>query len=457
MGRRLGSLRYILRYILRAGIFESSGGTIWQVGKLFVILQIMNCKRILINRFYRVALSAVTVALSCLAASAADVQAAVDRMVASGAVDAEGTAVLVVDLASGETVGEYNAERALLPASVLKCVTTASLLETAGPQWRYTTVAYIDGRVRDGVLRGNVIVVGSGDPTLNSLCEPLSNDFVVEIVDALKSQGISRIEGRVIIDESAFEGPATPPSWHPDDLKHSYGTGSHGLNFENNARGDRSVANPAAVFQQRLQSALTDAGIGLESKVVAQSNRRKLVAHSSPVLSDIMSSCMMRSDNMFAESLLRTYALRRGMSGSTDVAAGLESDYWRERGLPMEGVNIVDGSGLSRQNRMTARFLGGVLEQMSGNVDYAAFFPLAGQEGTLKKFLADTPLETYIAMKTGSMRGVQCYAGYKVDEDFAPTHVVVIIGNDFKSRESFRKAVEHMLLEAFSDNTDIKI
>ena len=116
----------------------------------------------------------------------------------------------------------------------------------------------------------------------------------------------------------------------------------------------------------------------------------------------------------------------------------------------MEGVEIIDGSGLSRQNRVTAEFMNGILTQMSGDATYASFFPLAGQEGTLKKFLAETPLDSYIAMKTGSMKGIQCYAGYKLDEDYVPTHSVVIIMNDIVGkRDRLRKAAENMLLDIF--------
>lgn len=381
--------------------------------------------------------------------SAADMQPAVDRMMASGAADPNGTAVMIIDLESGEVAASYGADKSLLPASVMKAVTTASLLNAVGPQWRYVTSVYIDGNIRDGVLNGNLIIVGSGDPSLNCKCEPKSDDFVEEIVNALKTKNISKIKGRIIIDQSAFEEPCIPPSWQQGDLKYAYGTGCHGLNFENNASGDKSVANPSAVFEQRLLGCLRSNGIQLDSEVVAQGNRRKLTGHVSPSLADIMTSCMMRSDNMFAESLLRTYALRKGEKGATDVAARLETEYWKGRGLPMDGVRIIDGSGLSRENRLTAGFLASVLKVMADNVDYASFFPLAGQEGTLKKFLADTPLATYIALKTGSMKGVQCYAGYKVDEDFAPTHIVVVIGNDFRDRARFRSAVERMLLDAF--------
>ena len=90
-----------------------------------------------------------------------------------------------------------------------------------------------------------------------------------------------------------------------------------------------------------------------------------------------------------------------------------------------------------------------VLCKMSSNPYYASFFPLAGQEGTLKKFLVGTPLEGYIAMKTGSMKGIQCYAGYKLDENYTPTHSVVVIMNEMGDRAQARKAVEQMLLKTF--------
>lgn len=104
---------------------------------------------------------------------------------------------------------------------------------------------------------------------------------------------------------------------------------------------------------------------------------------------------------------------------------------------------------------MTAEFIAGVLQEMSDNVDYASFFPLAGQEGTLRKFLASTPLDSYIALKTGSMNGIQCYAGYKLDDEYAPTHVVVVILNSLpRGRQEAREAVEKFLLECFSPATN---
>lgn len=163
-----------------------------------------------------------------------------------------------------------------------------------------------------------------------------------------------------------------------------------------------------------------------------------------------MRSCMMRSDNLFAESFLRTYSALEGGDGSTVSGADKELELWKKSGAPMQGVTIVDGSGLSRTDRVTARFMESVLRKMKDNVEYASFMPLAGQEGTLKSFLAGTPLDSYIAMKTGSMNGIQCYAGYKLDEEFAPTHAIVVILNALPAgRPAARAAVEKMLLDIF--------
>lgn len=115
----------------------------------------------------------------------------------------------------------------------------------------------------------------------------------------------------------------------------------------------------------------------------------------------------------------------------------------------MQGVNIVDGSGLSRQNRVTSDFMAHVLRKGSSDPYYASFFPLAGQEGTLKRFLNGTPLEGYVAMKTGSMNGIQCYAGYKLDDDYVPTHLIVVMLNEMSDRASARKVVEKILLDLF--------
>ena len=382
---------------------------------------------------------------------------AVSAFIASPHTNGESVSVYVYDLTRGEVVESYNEKKPLLPASITKALTIATTLQATGIDYCYVTKVYADGGLKDGVLHGNLFIEGSGDPSLNSKAEPRTPDFVAEVVNSLKNKGVTTIAGSLVIDQSIFEGPSTPPSWGGGDLAHSYGAGQFGFNFENNSNGKGSVKNPAAVFEMQLRRALSNAGIAMGTERVEPEGKRKLLMeHVSAPIDDIMRSCMRRSDNMFAESLLRTYSLARKHKGSTAEGARLEMDYWRKRGIDSEGVNVVDGSGLSRSNRLTAKFLGEVLAQMADNVDYVSYFPLAGQEGTLRNFLKDSELDSYIAMKTGSMNGIQCYAGYKLDEDYAPTHVVVVMVNNMTSaRSNLRKEVATMLLEIFKDNESL--
>ena len=388
-------------------------------------------------------------ALVSVAAYAQTCQSAVDRFVKSSGVSPKSLSVKIVDLKTGETLGSHNAETPLIPASIMKSVSTASLLEKVGPDFRYHTRVYIDGPLDMGILRGNLIVEGSGDPSVNSDDVPYGSDLVAEVTDIVRSMGIHKIEGRIIVDNSGFAGSARPDSWQQADFKESYGTGFHPFNFQGNANGKRSVENPDAVFVRQLTSALASDDISVDGKELGEGERTQIFDHMSPQLDDIMRSCMMRSDNLFAESILRTYGKQEGGDGSTEDSAKREYEHWSGKDVPMEGVRIVDGSGLSRSNRVTADFMTGVLGKMSDDPTYASFFPLAGQEGTLRKFLAQTPLDSYIAMKTGSMNGIQCYAGYKLDDDYAPTHSVVIIMNDLKNRSVAKKAAEKMLLDIF--------
>ena len=392
------------------------------------------------------------VALLCFAY--ADGNEPLEDFKSAGGFSQENTSLLIRDLHSGRDLIRYHNDKPLIPASIMKCVTVASLMERAEIDSRFETKVYIEGLVTDSTLRGNLLIVGSGDPSLNSRYIHDSQDICEEIARSLKKRGIKVISGCVRVDESIWQGASTPPSWHPSDLAHDYGAGSFGLNFEDNAIGSRSVSNPAMMFRNRLRGQLAANGIILQNvesdglERVA-SPKKLLLIHRSAPLDEIMRSCMMRSDNQYAEALLRTLAVKCGKEGSTEVAAQIEKEMWQNRGFPMEGINIVDGSGLSRSDRMTADFIAEILTVKARNDYYNSLFPLAGEEGTLRKFLKGTSLEGYLAMKTGSMRGIQCYAGYKLDENYHPTHLVVAMFNEMEDRQAARDALGKLLLNLF--------
>ena len=369
----------------------------------------------------------------------------------SPAIGADNCAVIIIDLKDKKVIDSHNKNKPLVPASITKALTIASTMSKADLDYRYHTKVYLGGKVDDGVLNGNLIVVGGGDPTLGTPQGPKDASFTDDIVKALKNKKVTTIKGKIVIDASVFPAPATVASWQKGDLNNAYGTGCHGFNWQHNAVGKTAVHDPQAKFRSHLTSVLAKAGITVQGEDMPDNKHGKpVVDFKSPPLAEIMRYCMVNSDNLYAETFLRTLAMLSGKDATPDEGAALELNQWKKKHVDITDINVVDGSGLSRSNRLTAEFLADVLVKMADNVDYVSFFPLTGAEGTVRNFLKGTPLQEYMALKTGSMNGIQCYAGYKLDEDFAPTHVVVVIMNSMpQGREAARNAVKQMLLNTF--------
>lgn len=146
------------------------------------------------------------------------------------------------DVETGETLYSHDVNRGVIPASVLKTVTTAAALELLGEEFRFETVLEHDGEIKEGVLSGNLYIRGSGDPTLGSShfvternsYDAMRNSFMPEWVAAVEAAGIRRITGRVIADESVFDTEGICPKWVWEDLGSYYGAASYGLNVFDN-------------------------------------------------------------------------------------------------------------------------------------------------------------------------------------------------------------------------------
>ena len=138
--------------------------------------------------------------------------------------------VLVVDVASGNVHYARNAERNFIPASVTKLYTTAAALDQLGPDYRYETRLYTDGRVSNGVLHGNLVVRGAGDPSTGAPGDThlaLFNAWA----DSLHARGVSQIRGDVIGDDDVFDDTRLGNSWSWDDLVYGYAAPVSGLTF----------------------------------------------------------------------------------------------------------------------------------------------------------------------------------------------------------------------------------
>ena len=383
--------------------------------------------------------------------NAQQAQQALETFLKSPSLDKNQTVIYILDLEADRQIVAYQADKPVTPASVMKCISTAELRAAHPYASRLKTEVKLDGTTKNSVFTGNIIIIGSGDPSLGDGRHKDQKDFPTEIANALKKKGIMSVEGNIKIDDSLFAGPAQHPSWGAGDLNAYYGTGVHAFNFEGNASGKTAVKNPGAVFKRKLIDAMSKSGIAFKenAEVSGTGKPSLLLSYQSPKVSELAQSCMFRSDNLYAETFLRLFGLKYGSNGSVIDSAKKAMQYWDGLNFNVDAIEIVDGSGLSRQNKLTAEFLGSVLKSLKNDPHYTSFFPLVGEEGTVRNFLKDTPLQGYMALKTGSMNGIQSYAGYVLDEDFYPTHVVVVMTNNLKNRENYRKALAQFFLTLF--------
>lgn len=145
--------------------------------------------------------------------------------------------LMVQDQETGEVLVNYNAEKSYVPASNLKVVTTASALAILGEDYKYSTRGYIGGKAdSSGLLKGNLYVIGSGDPSLGS--EQIAGQSIQSLlttwVQLLLKKGVKSIRGDIVIDPTAYDANAIPDFWPWADLGNYYGAGIHGLNASDN-------------------------------------------------------------------------------------------------------------------------------------------------------------------------------------------------------------------------------
>ena len=158
----------------------------------------------------------------------------------------------IVDVDNGVTLGDFDSQRALPPASTVKLFSTATAFEILGSQYKPCTKLYLDGEVKNGTLFGNLIIKGEGDPTLGSnyFFEGKESEFLNEWVAKIKNLGIREIKGQIISDGSSFGYQGVPDDWTWSDMGNYYGSGPSGIclydnmlkyYFQTNSAGDKAI------------------------------------------------------------------------------------------------------------------------------------------------------------------------------------------------------------------------
>ncbi len=341
--------------------------------------------------------------------------------------------VAVRDVATGRLLYGHGASSPTTPASSMKLATATALLGLRGPNYRITT------SVVAGSRPGEVVLVGAGDPTLAA--GPKSTYPESGRLDVLADEVKRALGGvkptRVIIDTTLFSGPATSTGWQDSDADSTYVHPIYALTTDGGRIDPTKTGNSERYPNSALAAGQTFAKLlGLPPTSVANGRAPRAATGATgttpgAVLASVQSAPLVRildtmltdSDNVLAEFMARQVAIAVHRPASFAGAAAAVTAELNRLGLPTAGTHIVDGSGVSHQDRLTPSLLTALLTydaQPNHSRFHPVFsgLPIAGWSGTLAdRFTAPTtnPAAGVLRAKTGTLDGVSALAGIVVD------------------------------------------
>jgi serine-type D-Ala-D-Ala carboxypeptidase/endopeptidase (penicillin-binding protein 4) len=348
--------------------------------------------------------------------------------------------VQIKSMRHGDTLYTRNAYQYFVPASILKVFTAESALLFMGPEYKFPTVFATDaGSINNGVLQGNLYLIHSGDPSLTYY-------DLSDLMKALKEKNIQRIAGNVYIDTSAYDQEIYGPGWISNDTRFCYAAPISASIINHNCmvvqvkRGKASqgmssvVTNIIHYNKSLIQSLFQRNGIYISGSIlpgVAPQKTPIIASHFSKPLRDLITEMLKKSDNIIAGSLFKKmgelYANQPGswQNGGSAVKQILQ----QKMGVDIGRMNILDGSGLSRNNQIAPAQMLQVLDfayhNNATNYDFISALPVAGVDGTLKNRMQN--IRAKVRAKTGTMNGVVALAGYVITKENEPVAFVIII------------------------------
>lgn len=434
-------------------------------------------------------------------AEVADLRTDLDRAIRSARSRNDAWGVLVVSLTHGDTLYAFEPDAPLAPASNMKLFTTAAALYYLGPKYHFNTFLMADGPLVDGVLQGDLVLYGTGDPTFSDRFGR-ETDVFEAFADTLLAQGIREVTGNVVGDASYFRGSGSGEGWQDNYIDAAYAAPASALSFAENVatirvepggqsgwrpeirlvpggegiaivnqattvasgrtsiRAGRSeyggplvvrgqissrsrgvlrsmpVSDPARYAAAVLREVLIDRGIAVGGNVQSVDDPagspvtgrsvfapaldrrqplRVLAVHASTSLLDIIEVVNKRSHNLYAEQTLRTVGrVATGEGSAAGGAHAVRHFLASELGTDTTALTLLDGSGLSPLNRVTARTVVELLDYMAGSAmaeDYLSTLPEAGARDGLRRMLR-TAAVGKLRAKTGTLRDVSALSGY---------------------------------------------
>lgn len=389
----------------------------------------------------------------------------------------------------GQVVADVNAGEPLKPASNQKILTAAAALDELGSDYRFITDLWAANAPVGGVLEGDIIITGGGDPNVSGRYTEGDPTAIFRAwARSLKASGLERVRGDLLVDDFLFDDVRLPPSWkkryesrwysaqvgalslndncldfviHPDRpgrlARYSCKPSTAYVQIENRckttqggdltigldrypgsnrivlkgtiparfSRGTRvfhvTVDDPGLFFGHVLRETFAAEGLPIEGQVVRDRTRlpdrsrgQLLHRHASTLARDLP-VILKNSQNLHAEILLKLLGSRSGKPGSLETGREMVGKYLTKLGIPRDQVTVADGSGLSSENRLSARAVTGVLHAMREREDFELFrssLAVGGVDGTLERRFQGSSVRGRVFAKTGYINSVSALSGY---------------------------------------------
>lgn len=419
-----------------------------------------------------------------------------------------GFTALVVD-EHDRPIAAYGHSDPVLPASTLKIVTAAAALVTFGPEATFETqvhaTAPIDG---EGRLDGDLLLVGSGDPVLSTaeyrrwVYPARPGTPLEDLADAVAATGLTQITGDLIGVAERYDGPRVADGW-PDryfndfDARYADGlTVDAGLRTvvtypdvpepeperdeesavtderrEGDVGGDAAITpvadpvvrvehapDPAAHTASELARLLAERGVRLGGQARSGDAQGPVVGQlasvHSPPMEQLLRFAVQRSDNQVTDALFRAIGRARTGVGSFDSGARAVKQVLGQLGVDHESAKFADGSGLSRDDRVTVELLVDLDRAMYASrhaATWASLMAVTGRSGTLEWRLAGTPADGRFAGKTGTLRDVSGLVGSIAGTGGRRYHLAVVANDAGDARWVARGLADDLILLLVAD------
>lgn len=318
----------------------------------------------------------------------------------------------------------HNPALPLLPASNLKLLTATAAIDKLPATDRLVTTVKGDAAPNKGVVSGNLYLVGGGDPLLRTP-DYVANlrypeqiyDDINTLADQVKAAGVTQITGSVVGDDSRYDNQRSVAAWPARYLTNGEVGPLSALSVNdgfgaNNIPASNPAQQAAATFAALLRARGITIGGGVTAGTAPPSAAKITELDSAPI-AEVVDEVLRRSDNNGAELITKELGRQANPATPTTAAgvAAVQADLQAD-GLPLAGLNMVDGSGLDRTDRVTCQLILATLMRSGPDGAVGKGLAVAGMTGTLFRRFIGTAAAGRLRAKTGSLEGVAALSGF---------------------------------------------